>query len=104
MVNRHGIEDKAEFIKNTRMVIGMSQPQFAQSMGVTIQSVSYWENKKRDPNPLVIEWCLGVRQCWKYAQKIGVERQGHTILMACGLGGLVSMLVDGVEQYSGLLD
>jgi len=93
-MNHRGIEDKAAYIKETRLLLGMSQPQLAQAMGVTIQSVSFWENKKREPSQLAIEWCIGARQCWEYAEKIGLQQERGQWLLHGGLQALVRLCVE----------
>jgi transcriptional regulator with XRE-family HTH domain len=47
--------DTAALVRETRKRLGLTQVQFAQSLGVSFQSVNRWENRKTKPLPIVLK-------------------------------------------------
>jgi DNA-binding transcriptional regulator YiaG len=45
----------AALVKETRKCLGLTQVQFAQSLGVSFQSVNRWERSKTKPLPIVLK-------------------------------------------------
>lgn len=44
-----------ELIRELRLLTGMTQEQFAASLGVTYSTVNRWENRHAQPSPLAME-------------------------------------------------
>lgn len=44
-----------QFIRELRLLRGLTQEQFAASLGVTYPTISRWENGRTKPSPLAIE-------------------------------------------------
>ncbi|BAY88190.1 MULTISPECIES: helix-turn-helix domain-containing protein [unclassified Tolypothrix] len=44
-----------QLIRRLRLVAGLTQEQFAASLGVTYSTINRWENKRSQPSPLAIE-------------------------------------------------
>jgi DNA-binding transcriptional regulator YiaG len=47
--------DTALLVRETRKRLGLTQVQFAQTLGVSFQSVNRWENCKTKPLPIVLK-------------------------------------------------
>jgi DNA-binding transcriptional regulator YiaG len=45
----------AELVKETRKRLGLSQLQFAKTLGVSFQSVNRWERGKTKPLPIILK-------------------------------------------------
>ncbi|MBD2130097.1 helix-turn-helix transcriptional regulator [Microcoleus sp. ZQ-A2] len=45
----------AVLVKETRKRLGLTQVEFAQSLGVSFQSVNRWERSKTKPLPIVLK-------------------------------------------------
>ncbi|BAY32955.1 XRE family transcriptional regulator [Tolypothrix tenuis PCC 7101] len=44
-----------QLIRRLRLVAGLTQEQFAASLGVTYSTINRWENKRSQPSPLAME-------------------------------------------------
>lgn len=42
-------------ILDLRIILGLTQEKFAQKLGVTLKSISNWENGHKAPSPLALE-------------------------------------------------
>jgi putative transcriptional regulator len=49
--------DISALVKSVRQLIGLTQKQFARELGVSLSTVSQWENARRRPQP-VLRQCL----------------------------------------------
>lgn len=45
----------AQFIRELRLLTGLTQEQFASSLGVTYPTISRWENGRAKPSPLAMQ-------------------------------------------------
>jgi transcriptional regulator with XRE-family HTH domain len=45
----------AQFVRELRLLTGLTQEQFATSLGVTYPTISRWENGRTTPSPLAME-------------------------------------------------
>lgn len=97
---RHNIKDVPTYLRETRERLGMSQSNFAQAMGVTAQTVYFWETMKRKPPPLALEWCVTLRTALDYAkeEQLDPSIEWGAILQAGGLGALVGGLLVGLDK------
>lgn len=50
--------EAGQFIKELRLLIGLTQEQFAAKLGVTYPTINRWENSKSTPSPLAIQRLL----------------------------------------------
>jgi DNA-binding XRE family transcriptional regulator len=50
-----GLSETALLVRETRKPLGLTQVQFAQSLGVSFQSVNRWENCKTKPLSIVLK-------------------------------------------------
>jgi putative transcriptional regulator len=44
-----------QFIRELRLLTGLTQEQFAAALGVTFPTISRWENGRAQPSPLAME-------------------------------------------------
>lgn len=45
----------ASLVRETRLLLGLTQIQFAQKLGVSFQSVNRWENGRTKPLPIALK-------------------------------------------------
>ena len=48
---RKAKKNAAQRIKDTRQVLGMSQAELADSLGISVMTVAAWEQKRQQPPP-----------------------------------------------------
>lgn len=53
--------DIPALVKALRQRLGLTQEQFAQTVGVTYSTVNHWENAKRIPQPYLVLWLLEMK-------------------------------------------
>jgi putative transcriptional regulator len=51
-MNNKLITDQPGFIRDLRLITGLTQEQFAASVGVTYPTVNRWENGRSKPSPM----------------------------------------------------
>ncbi|MBD2163339.1 helix-turn-helix transcriptional regulator [Calothrix membranacea FACHB-236] len=51
-----------QLIRKLRLLAGLTQEQFAASLGVTYSTINRWENKRSQPSPLAMEKIEGMLQ------------------------------------------
>ena len=49
------LSETAALVRETRKRLGLTQVKFAQSLGVSFQSVNRWENRKTKSLPIVLK-------------------------------------------------
>lgn len=49
------LSETALLVRGTRKRLGLTQVQFAQTLGVSFQSINRWENRKTKPLPIVLK-------------------------------------------------
>lgn len=89
--------DPSLFVRDTRILLGLTQAQLSHAMGVTLQTVWAWENQQHQPSAMVLEWCKVVRQIHPYVEMLSFagEPKGDwkSYLSAFGLGDLVTLVL-----------
>ncbi|MHC5935824.1 helix-turn-helix domain-containing protein [Nostoc sp.] len=45
----------SKFIRELRLITGLTQEQFAAALGVTFPTVNRWENGRNQPSPIAIK-------------------------------------------------
>lgn len=104
-VGHRGIKNPQEYVKSTRLFIGFSQRQLAQSMCVSPQTIHFWEKGHRNTSPIALEWLAAARVALGYARGLEREEDWESLLLYGGLSALIEALMSGVEEagLSGLL-
>lgn len=99
-ITRYGIKDAAQYIRETREITGLSQEDFARALGVSAQAVYFWENRKRTPPPLAVEWCITLRTVLEHAKSspFANEADWNSVLAMCGLSAVIGGLLAGLSS------
>ncbi|MBN3945124.1 MAG: helix-turn-helix transcriptional regulator [Nostoc sp. NMS7] len=45
----------SKFIRELRLITGLTQEQFAAALGVTFPTVNRWENRRNQPSPIAMK-------------------------------------------------
>jgi DNA-binding XRE family transcriptional regulator len=91
---RYEINNPAEFIKETRSTLELTQAEMAVAMGVSLQTINYWENGHRKPSNVAVEWCVAARTAVKEAKKKNFDWK--KVLVGFGLGALIAGAFGGL--------
>lgn len=88
----------SEYIKKTREALGISQHKMGIALGLTAQSIFYWESGRSKPSALALDWCKTVM--------ILIEKKPMIpwgeVLTSSSLSGAVLLALEGYQVSEGL--
>lgn len=78
--------DVPTLVKRLRAQMGLTQEQFAQTVGVTYSTINQWENSRRHPQPYLWNRLLEIERSLGTSEKGGSEKRKGVAKLATDIG------------------